>query len=425
MTDAAVREFPVKRLKYVVDPARPITYGIVQCGPDYPDGVPYIRPVDMTEEGGVEVLSLLRTAPEIAASYARATVIPGDLVISIGPSFGKVMNVPADLAGANLTQGTARIAVAPPADPRFVFWALRSANTFQQWESSVGGATFRALNLGPLSETWIPMPDPQRQRAIADYLERETARQDALVAAKERVLGLLAENRLALVTRAVTRGLDPRAPLRDSGIPWLGEIPAHWGTRKLRYACEAIQTGGTPSPEFVDDPTEGAVNWFTPGDFVGTLELKRSARKVAQAGIDAGEAQLFPAGAVFVVGIGATLGKTGFIVEPASANQQINVLIPQRQTDSRFLAYLLARLGDVMNISANSATLPILNQQRMGEIAVTLPPLEEQRAIVRWIEEKIARINNVRRATESTIRLLKERRAALIAAAVTGRLEIA
>ena len=68
------------------------------------------------------------------------------------------------------------------------------------------------------------------QRAIADYLDRETARLDGLVAAKERVLGLLAEKRRALITRAVTRGLDPRAPLRDSGIPWLGEIPAHWET---------------------------------------------------------------------------------------------------------------------------------------------------------------------------------------------------
>ena len=76
-----------------------------------------------------------------------------------------------------------------------------------------------------------------QQRAIADYLDRETARLDALVAAKERVLGLLAEKRRALITRAVTRGLDPRAPLRDSGIPWLGEIPAHWEHRTRRDGC--------------------------------------------------------------------------------------------------------------------------------------------------------------------------------------------
>ena len=81
----------------------------------------------------------------------------------------------------------------------------------------------------------LPVPPLPQQRAIADYLDRETARLDALVAAKERVLGLLAEKRRALITRAVTRGLDPRAPLRDSGIPWLGEIPAHWETERSRW----------------------------------------------------------------------------------------------------------------------------------------------------------------------------------------------
>ena len=81
----------------------------------------------------------------------------------------------------------------------------------------------------------MPVLAIHQQRAIADYLDRETARLDGLVAAKERVLGLLAEKRRALITHAVTRGLDPRAPLRDSGIPWLGEIPAHWEIERTRW----------------------------------------------------------------------------------------------------------------------------------------------------------------------------------------------
>ena len=94
----------------------------------------------------------------------------------------------------------------------------------------------------------LPVPPLPQQRAIADYLDRETARLDALVAAKERVLGLLAEKRRALITRAVTRGLDPSVPLRDSGIPWLGEIPAHWETERARWLFrerdERSDTGG-------------------------------------------------------------------------------------------------------------------------------------------------------------------------------------
>ena len=95
----------------------------------------------------------------------------------------------------------------------------------------------------------VPVPPLPQQRAIADYLDRETARLDALVAAKERVLGLLAEKRRALITRAVTRGLDPRAPLRDSGIPWLGEIPAHWRSMRLRFLMRHLEQGWSPEAE--------------------------------------------------------------------------------------------------------------------------------------------------------------------------------
>ena len=112
------KALPTKR---IVDSARPNTYGIVQCGPNYPDGVPYIRPVDMDDERGVGLDSLQRTAPDIAAAYARSTVRASDVVVSIGPSFGKAMVVPAELEGANLTQGTARLAPGADVAPRFLF----------------------------------------------------------------------------------------------------------------------------------------------------------------------------------------------------------------------------------------------------------------------------------------------------------------
>lgn len=115
---------PLKRL---VDASRPITYGIVQAGADVYGGVPYIRPVDMSEHGGVVDPSELRTTShEIAAQYRRSSVRCGDIVVSIGPSYGKTMVVPAELDGANLTQGTARVAPARDVDARYLRWSLRS-----------------------------------------------------------------------------------------------------------------------------------------------------------------------------------------------------------------------------------------------------------------------------------------------------------
>jgi len=147
------RTWKATKLKRVTDESRPITYGIVQAGPNVEGGVPYIRPADMHDEAGVRDLkSLLRTSEAIASSYGRSAIASGDLVCSIGPSFGKVMVVPEELTGGNLTQGTARVAISHKNSARFFFWAMRSPEAFQEWESSVGGATFRALNLGPLAE---------------------------------------------------------------------------------------------------------------------------------------------------------------------------------------------------------------------------------------------------------------------------------
>ncbi len=128
------------------------------------------------------------------------------------------MITPAWLDGANLTQGTARIAVHPPHVDRYVFWALRSSLSVAQWDSSVGGATFRALNLGPLAATIISIPPEAEQVYIAAFLDRETAKIDGLVAEQQRLIDLLKEKRQAVISHAVTKGLNLAAPMKSSGI---------------------------------------------------------------------------------------------------------------------------------------------------------------------------------------------------------------
>ena len=306
----------------------------------------------------------------------------------------------------------------------FLFRCLQAKPICVQLELAANGVTRFGLAKSEIGSVTLPVPPLSIQYAIADYLDRETARLDALVAEKERLLELLAEKRRALITRAVTRGLAPNVPLRYSGIPWLGEIPAHWKVTLLRFACCSIETGGTPSIDYVDDTSETSVDWFTPGDFGSDLVLRESSRRLAQEAVSSGKAKLFPAGSVFVVSIGATLGKVGIIEAPASANQQINAMIPRGTVEPHFLAHVLWILGDVMGEMANSATLPILNQQRMGEIRVPIPPVSEQRVIVSAIASETKRIECVWVAAEHTIALLKERRSALIAAAVTGQIDV-
>ncbi|MFB6557156.1 restriction endonuclease subunit S, partial [Streptomyces sp. NPDC056405] len=223
---------PVVPLKHLVDPARPITYGIVQAGPNIPGGVPYIRPVDMTQSGGLaDSASLLRTAPEIAEAYRRSTVTEGDVVVSIGPSYGKVMVVPRELSGANLTQGTARVAPALTVEARYLYWALQSATSRQFWDSCVGGATFRALNLEPLGRTPVPQVPAEEQRRIADFLDAETVRMRVLSESLRRFDDDVRERERAVLAERLNAG----AARSDS------ELPAGWRWTPLMHLTDPLR----------------------------------------------------------------------------------------------------------------------------------------------------------------------------------------
>ena len=174
----------------------------------------------------------------------------------------------------------------------------------------------------------------------------------------------------------------------------------------------------------MENEADGTIDWFTPGDFSSSVELADSKRKITAEALRNGEAPTFPGNTVFVVGIGATLGKVGRSINPASANQQINAVIPKPDVDASFLTYALVSQAAQMRALANSSTLPILNQEATGDVALAAPPVEEQGAIVSHVEtmtEKLAAL--IGKITES-IALLREHRTALISAAVTGKIDV-
>ena len=128
---------------------------------------------------------------------------------------------------------------------------------------------------------------------------------------------------------------------RDSGIEWLGDVPEHWDVLPLRRCTLAVKTGGTPTSFPPSADVEDGLLWYTPGDFGDTLMLSDSARKVSANAVTSGELRTFPPGCTLVVSIGATLGKVGYSTKPASANQQINAVVPNDLVDGYFLSYSL------------------------------------------------------------------------------------
>jgi type I restriction enzyme S subunit len=388
----------------------------------------------MSDEGGVaDLAGLLRTSDSIAANYSRSSIQTGDLVCSIGPSFGKVMTVLEELDGANLTQGTARVAVSNGNSGRYYFWALRSPIAFQQWESSVGGATFRALNLGPLAETRLPHPPLPEQTQIAKFLDYETAKIDALIEKQQQLIGLLKEKRQAVISHAVTKGLNLDAPMRDSGVEWLCEVPAHWKVAALKHLVRsksgAIKTGPFGSQ-------------LTAADMEGSEYKVYNQRSVIDSDFESGDVFVseskFRSLASFEVMPGdllvttrGTIGHAAILPEGSGRGILhpclLRVQTDPRKLDTEFLRWLVQESDFIktqLSYLSNSTTIDVIYSNTMASAIIPAPPTDEQLKIVAFLKEETRRLDTLIERAQSGTGLLQERRTALISAAVTGKIDV-
>ena len=215
MSDAGMpAHWTWKPLMRLTDPRRPIMYGIVLPGPDVEDGVPIVKGGDV-KPGRLTLDNLCRTSFEIEQGYARSRLRAGDIVFSIRGSIGDAEIVPAEIEGANLTQDAARVASHVDVCERWLLYALRADAVISPLLALSLGATVRGVNIRDLKRVKVPMPPPAEQRAIAEFLDRETVRIDQLIERVEAAITCLQEYRAALIQAAVTGKID----VRNVGAP--------------------------------------------------------------------------------------------------------------------------------------------------------------------------------------------------------------
>ena len=308
-------------------------------------------------------------------------------------------------------------------DSRFLFHVVSSklfvdAVNLETFGSKMPRADWEIVGHQPL-----PLPPINIQKQIAAFLDEKTAQIDGLIEKKRALLDRLAEKRQALITKAVTKGLDPNVPIKDSGIDWLGHVPEHWEVLPIRRLTKAVGTGRTPPSDSGDYFSEREVEWYTPGDFVGRLELGTSKRYITQQAIDDKVANLYPPNTLMLVGIGATLGKVSVTKVAASANQQINAIQFLPQHTPYFFANALTAFRDEVRMTSNGNTLGILNQDGTKSLVLPVPPANEQIEIVTLLRGAEKNDLSIRGRISDSIVLLEEYRAALISSAVTGKIE--
>jgi len=305
--------------------------------------------------------------------------------------------------------------------PKFAYYALISEGARQYFESTAKGVGYPAVDDKDFDSFLVPLPPPPEQQRIAAYLGASCAAIDAAVAAKRRQLETLDSLRVSIIHRAVTKSLNSDAPRRASGGEWFGEIPQHWHCEHLKRFTTRIQAGMTPptnTPEYYED---GTVPWFAPGSFDGDIDLREPRKLINELARRDGELRIFPAGTVFLVGIGATIGKIGLVSVEASCNQQLVGIVCGHRMHSRYLAYQFKIYEDVIPRIATATTLPVFDQVKTGYLRTLQPPREEQKAICDFLDTKLAESKQIGAGIETQIATLTDYRKSLIHECVTGQ----
>ena len=373
----------------------------------------YIDIGNVDSSGRVSELASYRF--EDAPSRARRRVRDGDVIISTVRTYLQAITQirePSD----NLVVSTGFAVVRPHPDrfdARYCRFALREPAFLAEVERRSVGVSYPAINAADLADIPISIHPLQTQRAIADRLDRETARLDALVAAKQRLLALLTEKRRAVITCAVTRGLDPRVPLRDSGVPWLGEIPAHWKVKRARWLFR----------ERDQRSEDGSEELLTVSHLTGVTSRSEKDVNMFEAETLEGYKVCEP-GDLVINTLWAWMGAMGVSFVPGVVSPAYNVYEPTVELDPAYVD-ALSRLPVFAQEAARHSKGVWSSRLRLYpdeffEISLPVPPLSEQRQIVAVLRAEHEGLNSLATASERTIYLLKERRAALIAAAVSG-----
>lgn len=286
----------------------------------------------------------------------------------------------------------------------------------------MGSGVRKTLSFKELRNQLIPIPTVEEQDAIVSYLDAATSKIDKAIAMQQKMIDLLNERKQIIIQNAVTKGLDDKVEMKDSGVEWIGMIPKHWEILKLKR-CAFIKTGTTPPTNERKYFEGGCISWFTPGD-MNNMHLEFASKMITQKAIDDKVGRLFPAKTIYFVGIGATVAKVSACDFEASSNQQINAIICNKSLDYRFATYVLKSEQEFIRNMANYVTLPIINQSDTGLIDMIVPPKSEQQAIVAYLDKQMQRFDSAISNCQRQISLLQERKQIIINEVVTGKVKV-
>jgi type I restriction enzyme S subunit len=344
----------------------------------------------------------------ITGSDLLKHVEPNDFVISMRSFQGGI-----EWSGLRGSISSAYVMLIPsfPVNPNFFRYLFKSGLYIQALQTTSNLVRDgQALRYENFTQVDLPLLPFEEQAAIASFLDRETRKIDALINEQQRLVKLLAEKRQSVISHVVTKGLNPNARMKDSGIEWLGEVPEHWEVKRLKHSLRLL----TEKTDRRDNPIalENIEGWS--GRFIPTeTEFE-------------GEGIAFERGDILFGKLRPYLAKIYLTESSGEAVGDFHVMRPMRGMDGRFAVYqMLSRdFITIVNSSTFGAKMPRVNWDFMSNMSLVIPPRDEQQAIASFLDTETANFDTLTAEANRAIELLKERRSALISAAVTGKIDV-
>lgn len=403
----------------------PMIYGANEAALDDSRENPrYIRITDMNADGTLRDETFKSLPKKVAKDYL---LDDGDILLArTGATVGKSFKYKSEFGACCFAGYLIRARANPEVvEPDFIYWYLQSDSYWKHISGSQIQATIQNVSAEKYGDLVIPFPRVRYDRvSIVNFLSVETAKIDTLIEKQQQLIKLLKEKRQAVISHAVTKGLNPNVPMKDSGVEWLGEVPAHWGISKFGYISSVVR-GGSPRPAGDPELFNGDYSpWVTVAEITKDNEVYLTSTQTFLTKKGSDQCRIFSKGTLLLSNSGATLGVPKILDIDANANDGV-VGFENLQLDIEFAYYYLLTLTDDLRERIKQGSgQPNLNTDIVKAISVPVPPVKEVEVIVRAIRQMRSTYSILIEKANSGIQLLQERRTALISAAVTGKIDV-
>lgn len=289
--------------------------------------------------------------------------------------------------------------------------------------SIVGIREGKNISYEELKYSFIPIPQTNEQQKIAQFLDDKTAKIDQAVDLAEKQIALLKEHKQILIQNAVTRGLHPDVPLKDSGVEWIGQVPEHWEVKKITHIFPNIGSGTTPNSS---DPSfyEGNINWLQTGDLTDGYIYKTSKTITHKALQAYSTLKIYPKNSLVIAMYGATIGKVGLLQIETTTNQACCVLSTALNIEMKYVFYLFQGIKESLVAMSYGGGQPNISQEKIKSLKLPFPNASEQEQIADYLDKQTAKIDQAIALKTAHIEKLKEYKSVLINDVVTGKVRV-